>query len=59
MVDDDGSGGTGRIDFEADSSDSALVIAQGHARARSIELWEGAFLVGSLNKAGPELWQLS
>ncbi|WP_428681245.1 hypothetical protein [Sphingopyxis sp.] len=58
LLEDDESGST-RIDFDADSRDFALVIAQGHSGGRNMELWEGASLVGTLHKAAPQLWRLS
>lgn len=58
LLEDDGSGAK-RVDFEAESRDYALIIAQGHSRGRDMELWEGATLVGSLNKAAPQLWRLT
>lgn len=59
LFEDDGPDGATRVDFEAEGRDFALVIAEGHAGGRSMELWEGAVLVGSLNKSAPQLWRLT
>lgn len=48
-----------RIDFQAETPDYALVIAQGHAGDRDMELWEGPTMVGSLSRSAPQLWRLS
>ncbi|KTE21792.1 hypothetical protein ATE67_03815 [Sphingopyxis sp. H050] len=48
-----------RIDFQAETPDHALIVAQGHAGGRSLQLWEGAAMVGSLDKAAPQLWRLT
>ncbi|WP_177176044.1 hypothetical protein [Sphingopyxis sp. YR583] len=48
-----------RIDFQAESPDFALQIAQGQAAGRSIELWEGAMRLGTFCKSAPHLWRLS
>lgn len=48
-----------RIDFQAETPDYALVIAQSHAGGRDMELWEGQTMVGSLSSSAPQLWRLS
>jgi hypothetical protein len=58
LLEDDGSGTATRVDFQAESRDCALVVAQGHSLGRSMELWEGPALVGTLNKSAPQLWRL-
>ena len=57
VLEDEGTGTT-RVDFEAESRDFALAIAQGQSGGRTMELWEGATLVGTLHKAAPNLWNL-
>ena len=59
LLEDDGSGRATRVEFEAESEDFALAIAQGHAGGRDTQLWEGARLLGSLSKDVPDLWRLS
>ncbi|NIJ36464.1 hypothetical protein FHR22_001113 [Sphingopyxis panaciterrae] len=59
LLKDDSSGEPKRIDFEAESPDFALQIAQGQASGRDMELWEGAMRLGTLSKAAPQLWRLS
>jgi hypothetical protein len=59
LLDDDASDTPIRIDFQADTPDNALILAQSHAGGRTVELWEGSNLVGSLNKAAPQLWRLA
>lgn len=59
LLEDDGSERPIRVDFHAETPDNALIVAQGHASGRSIQLWEGAVLVGSLDKAAPQLWRLA
>ncbi|MBN8841869.1 MAG: hypothetical protein J0H88_01375 [Sphingomonadales bacterium] len=59
LLKDDGTGASERVDFEADSRDFALIIAQGHAAGRNIELWEGSAHVGSLHRSAPQLWRLT
>lgn len=58
LLDDDGSDTPIRIDFHAETSDNALIVAQGHAGGRSMQLWEGGVMLGSLDKAAPQLWRL-
>lgn len=59
LLEDDSPGGTKRIDFEAESPDFALQIAQGRAAGRNMELWEGTMRLGTLSKSAPQLWRLS
>ena len=59
LLEDDGSESPVRIDFHAETPDNALILAQGHAGGRSMQLWEGPTLVGSLDKSAPQLWRLT
>ncbi|MBL0916455.1 MAG: hypothetical protein IBJ13_13380 [Sphingopyxis sp.] len=59
LLDEDGGDAPIRIDFHAETPDNALIVAQGHAGGRSIQLWEGTVMVGSLDKAAPQLWRLT
>ncbi|MDK2761199.1 MAG: hypothetical protein KYX64_07545 [Sphingopyxis sp.] len=59
MIEDESSDEPTRIDFQAESPDFALQIAQGQAAGRSVELWEGAMQLGSFCKTAPHLWRLS
>ncbi len=59
LLEDDSSGEPIRIDFQAETPDFALQIAQGQAAGRSIELWEGAMRLGTFCKTAPHLWRLS
>lgn len=58
LLEDDESGSSTRIDFDAESRDFALIVAEGHSLGRSMELWEGPALVGTLHKSAPQLWRL-
>ena len=59
LLEDEPSSERTRIDFQAESPDFALQIAQGRAAGRSIELWEGAMRLGTFCKTAPHLWRLS
>jgi hypothetical protein len=59
LLEDESFGEPERIDFQAESPDYALQIAQGRAAGRSIELWEGAMRLGTFCKTAPHLWRLS
>ncbi|SEH20151.1 hypothetical protein SAMN05428974_3878 [Sphingopyxis sp. YR583] len=59
LLEDECLGEPSRIDFQAESPDFALQIAQGQAAGRSIELWEGAMRLGTFCKSAPHLWRLS
>ncbi|HEY0597690.1 hypothetical protein [Sphingopyxis sp.] len=59
LLEDEASDEPRRIDFQAESPDFALQIAQGQAEGRSIELWEGAMRLGTFCKSAPHLWRLS
>lgn len=59
LCDDDDLGGTTRIDFQAESPDFALQIAQGQAAGRDMQLFEGTTLLGTLSKSTPHLWRLT
>lgn len=58
LLDADEPGSTTRVDFDAEGRDFALTIAASHAGGRSMELWEGGVLIGSLDKSAPQLWRL-
>jgi len=59
LLEDESSGEPRRIDFDAESPDFALQIAQGQATGLSMELWEGSAKLGTLSKSAPHLWRLS
>ena len=59
LLEDHSSGQSERVDFQAESPDFALQIAQGQAAGRSLELWEGAMRLGTFCKSAPHLWRLS
>ena len=59
LLEDDGQGSPTRIDFQAETPDFALQIAQGQASGRNMQLFEGATLLGTLSKSAPHLWHLS
>lgn len=59
LLEDESSGEPRRIDFNAESPDFALQVAQGQAAGRNIELWEGVMRLGTFRKTAPHLWRLS
>ncbi len=59
LLEDESSGEPARIDFEAESPDFALQVAQGQATGRRMELWEGSMRLGTFSQSAPHLWRLS
>lgn len=47
-----------RIEFQAETPDYALSIAEREADGTRAELWQGEMLLARMTKAAPNLWQL-